>query len=83
MEGMGRAEQRGIGVSGQGSIHFTLYVQHVGETVKSKSAVQEAVNAIGWVHQLLGLPPCSCCMSRHLCMLHSRDCSGNWPIRLR
>ena len=34
-----------------------LYLQHLGESVKFKSAVEEAVNAIGWVHQVSGLPP--------------------------
>ena len=38
-------------------VHFALYLQHLGETVQSKSAVEEAVNAIGWVHQLSGRPP--------------------------
>ena len=38
-------------------VHFALYLQHLGETVQSKAAVEEATNAIGWVHQLSGLPP--------------------------
>lgn len=38
-------------------VHFALYLQHLGESVQSKSAVEEAVNAIGWVHQLSGQPP--------------------------
>ena len=37
-------------------VHFALYLQHLDETVQSKSAVEEAVNAIGWVHQLSGRP---------------------------
>ena len=37
-------------------VHFALYLQHLGGTVKSKSAIEEAVNAIGWVHQLSGHP---------------------------
>ena len=36
---------------------FALYLQHLGETVKSKSAVEEAVNAVSWVHQISGPPP--------------------------
>ena len=36
--------------------HFALYLQSLGDTTKSKSAVEEAVNAVGWVHQLSGLP---------------------------
>ena len=39
-----------------GEVHFALYLQHLGETVRSKSAVEEAVNAIGWLHQTAGLP---------------------------
>lgn len=38
-------------------VHFALYLQHLGVTARSKSAVEEAVNAIGWVHQLAGQPP--------------------------
>ena len=38
-------------------VHFALYLQHLGETVKSKSAVEEAANAINWVHQTAGFPP--------------------------
>ena len=45
--------------NGRGSeeVHLALYLQHLAETVTSKSAVEEAVNAIGWAHQLAGLPP--------------------------
>ena len=34
--------------------HFVLYLQHLGETVKSKSAVEEACNALAWVHSMSG-----------------------------
>ena len=37
-------------------VHFALYLQHLGEVAKSKSAIEEAVNAISWVHQISGLP---------------------------
>ena len=37
-------------------VHFALYLQHLGESTKSKAAVDEAVNAISWVHELSGLP---------------------------
>ena len=37
-------------------VHFALYLQHLGEIVQSKSAVEEAVNAVSWVHQISGLP---------------------------
>lgn len=36
---------------------FALYLQHVGDSAASKSAVEEAVNSIGWVEQLAGFPP--------------------------
>ena len=36
-------------------VHFTLYLQHLGETLHSWSVVQEAVNVVSWVHQLSGL----------------------------
>ena len=34
-------------------------MQHLGETTQSKSIVEEAVNAVGWVHQISGLPSIS------------------------
>ena len=37
-------------------VHFALYLQHLGDTTKSRAAVDEAVNAINWVHRLSGLP---------------------------
>ena len=37
-------------------VHFALYLQHLGDTTKSKAAVDEAVNAINWTHRLSGLP---------------------------
>lgn len=33
---------------------FALYLQHVGESTKSRAAVEEAVNAISWVQRLAG-----------------------------
>ena len=39
-----------------GEVHVALYLQHLGETIRSKSAVEEAVNAIGWLHHTAGLP---------------------------
>ena len=38
---------------------FALYLQHVGGTVKSRSAVSEALNAVSWVQQLAGVEPVS------------------------
>jgi len=36
---------------------FSLYLQHTGETKRSKSAAEEACNAVSWVHSSAGLPP--------------------------
>lgn len=33
---------------------FALYLQHVGDTTKSKAAVVEAVNAVSWLQRLTG-----------------------------
>ena len=33
-----------------------LYLQHLGDTSKSKAAVEEACNALAWVHFTSGLP---------------------------
>ena len=38
---------------------FALYLQHLDDTSGSKSAVEEAVNSVGWVHQLAGYPAVS------------------------
>ena len=35
---------------------FAVYLQHLGDTNGSRSAVEEAVNAVGWVHQIAGYP---------------------------
>ena len=37
-------------------IHLVLYLQHLSESVQSKSAVEEAVHAVSWLHQMAGLP---------------------------
>ena len=49
--------RQGITVYPVEEAHFALYLQHVGDTTKSKAMVEEAVNAISWVHTLSGLPP--------------------------
>ena len=36
--------------------HVVLYLQHLGETKGSKAAIEEAVNALAWVHSLSGQP---------------------------
>ena len=38
---------------------FVLYLQHLGDTAGSKSAVEKAVHSVGCVHQLEGYPPMS------------------------
>ena len=38
-------------------IHLALYLQHLGESVESKSAVEEAVYALDWLHGVAGLGP--------------------------
>lgn len=35
--------------------HVALYLQHLAEQTKSKSAAEEAVNALAWVHGLAGI----------------------------
>ena len=38
------------------SYHLVLYLQHIGETVQSKSAVEEIVHAMTWLHNAAGIP---------------------------
>ena len=35
--------------------HVALYLQSIGQRLESKSAAEEAVNALSWVHSLAGL----------------------------
>jgi len=35
--------------------HVALYLQHIGETVQSKSAAEDACNALAWIHSTAGL----------------------------
>ena len=51
------AQHHKISVFSVEVMHFALYLQHLGDTTHSKSAVEEAVNAIGWVNQLADQPP--------------------------
>ena len=37
--------------------YLALYLQHIGDCVESKAAVEEAVNAVAWAHSLAGLAP--------------------------
>ena len=34
---------------------FALYLQHLGETSKSHSAVSDAINAVAWVQRMAGV----------------------------
>ena len=54
------AEQRKeVSIFPVDEVHFALYLQHVAESTKSRSAVEEAVNALSWAHQLAGQPSIS------------------------
>ena len=35
--------------------HVVLYMQHLGQSVQSKAAIEEVVNALSWLHQAAGL----------------------------
>ena len=39
--------------------HVVLYMQHLGQSVQPKAAIEEVVNALSWLHQAAGLPPVS------------------------
>lgn len=39
--------------------HVVLYLQPLRESVESKSAIKEEVNALSWLHQVAGLQPVS------------------------
>ena len=39
------------------TVHFALYLQHLAEKTKSKSAAEGTVKAIGWINQFAGQPP--------------------------
>ncbi len=36
---------------------LALYLQHIANTIKSLSAVEEAVNAVSWLHEVSCIPP--------------------------
>ena len=38
------------------AVHLALYLQHVLELTHSKASVEEAVNAVNWMHKLAILP---------------------------
>ena len=40
-------------------LQFALYIQHLSETTESRAAVEVAVNAVSWAHQMAGLQPIS------------------------
>ena len=39
------------------AVHLALYLQHLSESVQSKAAVEEAVHALSWLHEVAGLEP--------------------------
>ena len=41
-------------------LQFALYIQHLAETTESRAAVEAAVNALSWAHQMAGLQRISC-----------------------
>ena len=41
------------------AVHLALYLQHLSESVQSKAAVEEAVHALSWLHEVAGLEPVS------------------------
>ena len=49
--------KEGINVFPAQDMQFALYLQHLAESTASKAAVEEAVNAISWAHQLAGMAP--------------------------
>ena len=52
-------QYEGISILPVKESEFALYLQHVGDTTASKSAVEEAVNSISWIQQTAGFPPVS------------------------
>ena len=52
-------ESHGVSCFPVSEAHFVLYLQHLGESSESKSAVEEAMNAVSWVQQLAGHQPVS------------------------
>eukprot|EP00731_Ephydatia_muelleri_P002572 Em0001g2572a len=39
------------------AVHLALYLRHLSESVQSKAAVEEAVHALSWLHEVAGLKP--------------------------
>ena len=49
------ATEHKISILPTNACHVALYLQHLGETKKSKSAVEEAVNSLAWVYSIAGV----------------------------
>ena len=49
------AEEHNLTVFPASEHCVALYLQHLGEKLKSKSAVEDAINALNWVHSLAGV----------------------------
>ena len=45
-------QYEGVSVFPVREAEFALYLQYLGETTSSKSAVEEAINGVSWVQQL-------------------------------
>ena len=54
MEGLG-FKTYGMTVLPANDCQLALYLQHIGDTVGSKASVEEAGNALTWVHTTAGL----------------------------
>ena len=49
------AVEHGVSVFPAKDHQLALYLQHLAESLESKAAAEEAVNALGWVHSLAGV----------------------------
>lgn len=46
----------GVTVFPVDTIHLALYLQYLGNSTGLRAAVEEAVYALAWIHQVTGLP---------------------------
>ena len=65
--------------------YLALYFQYVGGTIRSKSAVEELVHAIAWIHSITGPPLPTCIpfvtiMVKGLCRLLARPTTKKTPF---
>lgn len=76
MEELGRASQGSYAFSGRSS-PFCFVLQHLGETVQPQFVVEEAVNAIGWIHQISGLGSHTLWFTEEVSEAESEEGTGN------